>query len=199
MNLNIIAPDWDNILPKIFTDTRFHQTGRSRYQVNIDGTRAGVVVAWRTANFANHALNVSDFEKLIELKHENKFDAAFVVAANAPSKYSGYGRIVMPKNFRRRPCLWKVPSAPSGFFRPSTSAILTSTLTTFHTEQLSFSLARRRIDVRSQRTTRHASQLLDLHHVLRWYLHPMCDCGVAYGQLWQRLVAVVALGLSHTL
>ena len=81
-------------MPKIFTDTRFHQTGRSRYQVNIDGTRAGIVVAWRTAHFDNHALNVSDFEKLIELKHENKFDAAFVVAANAPSKYSGYGRIV---------------------------------------------------------------------------------------------------------
>ena len=35
-------PDWDNILPKIFADTRFHRTGRARYQINIDGTRAGV-------------------------------------------------------------------------------------------------------------------------------------------------------------
>lgn len=82
-------PDWDNIVPMIFTDTRFHQTGRARFQINIDNTRAGVVVAWRTANFDNHALNVSDFEALLELKLAKKFDAAFVVAASRSK--SGYG------------------------------------------------------------------------------------------------------------
>jgi hypothetical protein len=83
-------PDWDKILPNIFTDTRFHQTGRARFQINIDGARAGIVVAWRTANFDNFALNVEDFEKLLELKRAGKFEAAFVVAATR-IKYSGYG------------------------------------------------------------------------------------------------------------
>src|SRR5580704_3762556 len=86
--------DWDNILPKIFTDTRFHQTGRARFQINIDGTRAGIAVAWRTANFDNHALNMQDYETLLELKSANKFDAAFVVAATR-IKHSGYGNRIV--------------------------------------------------------------------------------------------------------
>ena len=75
--------DWDDILPKIFTDTRFHQTGRARFQIHIDGTRAGIAVAWRSANFDNHTLNMQDYEALLELKRANKFDAAFVVAATS--------------------------------------------------------------------------------------------------------------------
>jgi hypothetical protein len=86
-------PDWDNVIPKIFTDTRFHQTGRARYQVKIDGARAGIAVAWRTANFDNHALNGWDYETLLDLKRANKFDAAFVVAATRIK--SGYGNRIV--------------------------------------------------------------------------------------------------------
>jgi hypothetical protein len=80
--------DWDAIIPGIFSDTRFHQTGRARYQIKIDGGRAGIAVAWRSANFENHALNVSDFETLLELKRTNQFDFAFVVAATRNNRFA---------------------------------------------------------------------------------------------------------------
>jgi hypothetical protein len=137
-------PDWDAIIPNIFTDTRFHQTGRARFQINIDGTRAGMVVAWRTANFDNHALNVDDFEKLLELKRANKFEAAFVVAATR-IKYSGYGnRFVQTyvnhadaENFSAKLNSMPLngPFGLSGFCRNSPSAIVTLRPTMCRTDQ----------------------------------------------------------------
>jgi hypothetical protein len=84
-----LLPHWDEILPSIFSDNRrFRQTSRSRYHANIDGSRAGIVVAWRTISFDNHALGQEDFQRLLELKRNGTFAHAFVVAAKRIQPFS---------------------------------------------------------------------------------------------------------------
>jgi hypothetical protein len=77
------GPDWDQLVLNIFTDTRFHKANGSnrRWQVAIDGVRAGIVVAWRPENYDNFALNKADFDRLLELRRNASFNAAFVVTA----------------------------------------------------------------------------------------------------------------------
>ena len=88
------APNWDELLPNIFYDTRFHKTSRRRWQVEINGNRAGIVVAWRPVDYDNYALNKADIDRLLELKRDAKFHAAFVViatvAGNSNRTYVGY-------------------------------------------------------------------------------------------------------------
>jgi hypothetical protein len=72
---------WHDLLPSIFSDHRFRQTGRGRFYGSVDGARAGVVVAWRGAEYDNHAINRDDLTRLLDLKRNGTFEAAFVVAA----------------------------------------------------------------------------------------------------------------------
>lgn len=90
------ATNWNELLPRIFTDPRFQKsrTSRRRWQANINGTRVGIVVAWRPADYDNFALNKADIELLLKLKQEGTFDEVFVVLASADenfdSTYVGY-------------------------------------------------------------------------------------------------------------
>jgi hypothetical protein len=82
-------PDWDQFVPNIFTDTRFHKANGSsrRWQVAIDGVRAGIVIAWRPANYDNFALNKADLDRLLELRQDASFNAAFVVTATVSGSF----------------------------------------------------------------------------------------------------------------
>jgi hypothetical protein len=81
-------------LPNIFLGPLWRQTSRYRFRANIDGARVGVVIAARTWRFDNHALNKSDFDRLLEAKSGGKIDFAFVVAARVSKDnvytYVGY-------------------------------------------------------------------------------------------------------------
>jgi hypothetical protein len=77
------TPNWDSIVPNIFTDPRFHKSNSSsrRWQVAIDGSRAGMALAYRPDDRSNFALNKADLDRLLELKRDGSFNAAFVVIA----------------------------------------------------------------------------------------------------------------------
>jgi hypothetical protein len=75
------ATNWAELLPNMFHDNRFHKTSRRRWQTQINGTRAGVVVASRSVDYQNYALNRADLDRLLELKRDGSFHAAFVVFA----------------------------------------------------------------------------------------------------------------------
>ena len=89
---NIVQPatNWNELLPNIFTDSRFQKsrTSRRRWQAEIGGSRAGIVIAWRPAGYDNHALNKADIELLLKLKQEGTFDEVFVVLAAAGEKFT---------------------------------------------------------------------------------------------------------------
>jgi hypothetical protein len=86
--------NWHDHLPNIFTDSRFYKTSRRRWQIEVNGARAGIVVAWRPADYENFALNKADLDRLLQLKQDASFAAAFVVLAtvtgNFPSGYVGH-------------------------------------------------------------------------------------------------------------
>jgi hypothetical protein len=82
------TPNWNEVLPSIFSDPRFRQTSRNRWRIDLDGTRAGIVVAWRTWRFENHALNQNDMNRLRDFMRDGKLDAAFVVAARIAPRAS---------------------------------------------------------------------------------------------------------------
>jgi hypothetical protein len=73
----------DALIPNIFNDARFHKSNGSshRWQVKINGVRAGIVLAWRPDERNNFALNKADLDRLLELKHDGSFNAAYVVIA----------------------------------------------------------------------------------------------------------------------
>ena len=73
----------------MFTDPRFRKskTSRRRWQAEINGTRAGIVVAWKPAGYDNHALNKDDIDLLLKLKHEGTFAEVFVVFASADENF----------------------------------------------------------------------------------------------------------------
>jgi hypothetical protein len=81
--------EWDQLAPKIFNDANFHKANGSsrRFQRAVNGTKAGFVVAWRPANYDNFALNKADFDRLLELRRNDSFDAAFVVIAAVTGSY----------------------------------------------------------------------------------------------------------------
>jgi hypothetical protein len=81
------VPDLDNLLPQMFGDRRFIQSGRRRYQAVIDGIKVGIAIAWKPAGYANYGLNQEDMAKLLFLKQEKKFDEVFVVFATAGETY----------------------------------------------------------------------------------------------------------------
>jgi hypothetical protein len=76
--------NWDALIPNIFTDARFHKSagGNRRWQVTINGVRAGIVLAWRPDERSNFALNKGDLIRLLELKRDESFSAAYVVIAS---------------------------------------------------------------------------------------------------------------------
>lgn len=90
------VPNWGELLPDMFSNSHFHKskTSRRRWHAEINGSRVGVVVAWRPADYENHALNIEDVDKLLELKRAASFDAAYVVLAttgeNFASSYVGH-------------------------------------------------------------------------------------------------------------
>jgi hypothetical protein len=73
----------------MFADGRFHKSRdhRRRYSAEINGTRAGIVTAWRPTPQDNFALNCDDVEKLLEFRRDGKFSAAFIVLASMGEKY----------------------------------------------------------------------------------------------------------------
>jgi hypothetical protein len=85
--LTTTTPNWDELLPNIFHDSHFHKSSRRRWQGQFNGARAGIVVAWRPADYDNYALNKADIERLLELRREATFDAAFVVLATVSGNY----------------------------------------------------------------------------------------------------------------
>jgi hypothetical protein len=82
-------PALDDIVPKIFTDPRFHKSGGTsrRWQINNGGFRVGIVVAWCPEGYANFALNKEDLDKLLEFRGEELFMAVFVVTARSTGSY----------------------------------------------------------------------------------------------------------------
>lgn len=74
-------PDWNEIIPNIFHDPRFVKTSRRRRQIAVNGVRAGMVIAWQPDDYENHALNKSDTDRLVELRRDALFNAAFIVLA----------------------------------------------------------------------------------------------------------------------
>ena len=83
------GPEWDELVPTIFSDVRFHKANgsRRRWQVKIDGARAGIVVAWRPDERDNFALNKADLDRLLGLKQDGSFNAAFVVTATVTGSF----------------------------------------------------------------------------------------------------------------
>ena len=82
--LTTAPPNWDELLPNIFTDPRFRKSKKSRrrWHAEINGTRVGIVVALRPVDYDNHGLNKEDIEQLLKLRRDGTFDAAFVVLAS---------------------------------------------------------------------------------------------------------------------
>jgi hypothetical protein len=82
-------PNWDERIPHIFDDARFHKSYSSsrRYQVAINGSRAGIVLAWRPDERNNYALNKADLDRLLELKRNGSFNAAYVVIATVSEDF----------------------------------------------------------------------------------------------------------------
>jgi hypothetical protein len=81
--IELAAPNWHEHLPNIFTDFRFRKTTRRRYQFPFNGIVAGIAVAWRPADYDNFALNKDNLDRLLELRRDGSFAAAFVVLASA--------------------------------------------------------------------------------------------------------------------
>ena len=81
------APNWHDHLPHIFTDSRFRKSSRRKYQIQLDGAVAGIVVAWKPVDYDNFALNEEDFGKLRFLRQEKKFDFGFVVLATINGQF----------------------------------------------------------------------------------------------------------------
>jgi hypothetical protein len=84
------ATNWNEHLPNIFTDSRFIRTSARKYQLPIDGTVAGIVLAVKPANQPNYGLNKTDFDRLLEFLHNGSFAAAFVVFASGWNTYDGH-------------------------------------------------------------------------------------------------------------
>lgn len=88
--LTTAPTNWDELLPTMFTDPRFHQNkkNRRRWYAVINGCRAGIVVASRTANFDNHSLNKEDIDQLLKLRKDGTFDVVFIVLASVGENYA---------------------------------------------------------------------------------------------------------------
>ena len=76
-----LRTNWQAMLPNIFSEARFRQKSHARFYASLNGKRAGIAVAFRTASYDNYALNNSDLARLLELRRAGTFDEAFVVAA----------------------------------------------------------------------------------------------------------------------
>jgi hypothetical protein len=83
------GPNWDELIQHIFDDPRFHKTHGSsrRWQVAVNGVRAGIIVAWRPDEYPNYALNKADLDRLLELKRSGSFNAAFIVIATITGEF----------------------------------------------------------------------------------------------------------------
>ena len=77
MTERLPVPACETALPNIFFGPPWRQTSRYRYRAKIDGARVGVVVAARTWRFDNHALNKSDFDRLLEAKLSGKISLSW--------------------------------------------------------------------------------------------------------------------------
>jgi hypothetical protein len=76
------APGWHEIVPQLFVNRRrFLQTGKRRFQVELDGLWAGIAVAFRPFGYANFGLNCEDLQRLIEKVGDGSLAAGFVVQA----------------------------------------------------------------------------------------------------------------------
>ena len=85
--VNATSDSFAQILPGIFTDSRFQELSRYRLFGEIDGVKVGVVLATKTPRYELFALNRGDFERLLAGKSAGKLDQAFVVLA----KINGLG------------------------------------------------------------------------------------------------------------
>jgi hypothetical protein len=76
-----VAAKWrDEYLPNIFTDPRFRQISRFRYYAEIDGIKAGIVLATWT-QYGNFALNRNDNDRVLTGKRNGRIDLAYIVKA----------------------------------------------------------------------------------------------------------------------
>ena len=83
-------PNWHELIPTIFTDRRFVQTGRRRYVVQLNDKWAGIAVAWKPPGRENYGLNCEDLERLIEKMSDGSLDAGFVVLATLENSKAAY-------------------------------------------------------------------------------------------------------------
>jgi hypothetical protein len=90
---SVPSPDWDAVVPHVFDNRCFRQTGRRLWQGAIEGNKVAIVVAFRPSDRTNFALNTADFDKLLDVKRKAKCEAAFVVladvSANSEHRYVG--------------------------------------------------------------------------------------------------------------
>ena len=68
-------------LSSVFSDDQFSQHGRYRYSATIDGVKIGVVLATKSQNYNNFALNKADLDRVIAGVSDGRLDAGYVVAA----------------------------------------------------------------------------------------------------------------------
>jgi hypothetical protein len=84
------TPNWDALIPHIFTDPRFKPTGRRRRIICLDGLWAGFAIAWRPSGYDNFGLNQEDLECLIKKIGDGSLDAGFVVEATIENSQVRY-------------------------------------------------------------------------------------------------------------
>ena len=75
------TPNWDEIIPQLFTDPRFKPAGRRRKLICVDGVWAGIVIAWQPSDYANFGLNQEDMDRLFQKRGDGLLDVGFVVQA----------------------------------------------------------------------------------------------------------------------
>jgi hypothetical protein len=72
----------DQILPNMFNDSRFHRYEKYRRYAELDGIKAGVVIASRNPPYTtNFVLNKSDNDRLMAAKRSGPLHKAFIVEA----------------------------------------------------------------------------------------------------------------------
>lgn len=72
----------DQILPGMFKDSRFHQYGKYRRHIELEGIKAGIVIASRNPPYTtNFVLNKSDNDRLMAAKLSDRLHKAFIVEA----------------------------------------------------------------------------------------------------------------------
>jgi hypothetical protein len=78
----------NHILAGMFADRRFRPSGWCKYWAEINGRKIGVVLATKSPQYDDCALNKAGFDRLLAAKREGRIDVAVVVAARVNGRLS---------------------------------------------------------------------------------------------------------------